>query len=312
MSNNNTNPPINSDKVWTTLITNISYLSGLLTLHHSLLRVNSSYPLLALYTDSFPLSSLSSLHSRGISTLHIPHILPPNSKSYSNDPRFIDCWTKLIPFSFTQFTKIIQLDSDMLILRNMDELFSLSLNNSTRLFAAGHACVCNPLQNPHYPKSWNPQNCAFNSPLLSPKEAQTSGGNPLILSPNLSYCNGGLQVVQPSLILWNQIQNYMNTHAAELDFADQSVLSELFKGKWVALPYIYNALKTMRWEGVHRNIWMDDKVKNIHYILTPKPWEIEEDDGLREEDKETHKWWKEMNEERKRNERERGISDEWS
>jgi len=23
-----------------------------------------------------------------------------------------------------------------------------------RVFAAGHACVCNPLKKPHYPKDW--------------------------------------------------------------------------------------------------------------------------------------------------------------
>ncbi|KMU92171.1 hypothetical protein CIHG_10032 [Coccidioides immitis H538.4] len=40
--------------VWTTLITNTDYLPGLLTLEYSLKRVGSKYPLIALYTDSFP------------------------------------------------------------------------------------------------------------------------------------------------------------------------------------------------------------------------------------------------------------------
>jgi hypothetical protein len=26
--------------------------------------------------------------------------------------------------------------------------------NGQRVFAAGHACACNPLKKPHYPKDW--------------------------------------------------------------------------------------------------------------------------------------------------------------
>ncbi|KAK3996701.1 glycosyltransferase [Cladorrhinum sp. PSN332] len=304
--------PVDSDKVWTTLITNTSYLPGLLTLHFSLLKSKSRYPLIALYTDSFPASALTALHARQILTQHINTILPTSSKSYSNDPRFADCWTKLVPFSLTQYARIIQLDSDMLILRNMDELFDIPLNSTTRIFAAGHACVCNPLHKPHYPSSWKPSKCAFTSQSANSDLAQQNGGDPLALSPELSYCNGGLQVVQPSLKLWDQIQAYMNAHASELDFADQSVLSEVFKGRWVALPYVYNALKTMRWDGVHNDIWRDEEVKNVHYILTPKPWEEEEQEDKDESKEETHKWWKDVDAQRKRNEKERGISDEWS
>lgn len=79
---------------------------------------------------------------------------------YSNDPRFYDCWSKLTPFSLTEFDRVVQLDSDMLVRRNMDELMELELDGPElagrggRVFAAGHACVCNPLKKPHYPKNW--------------------------------------------------------------------------------------------------------------------------------------------------------------
>ena len=54
----------------------------------------------------------------------------------------------------------MQLDSDMLVMRNMDELMDIELDsalsegNGHRVFAASHACVCNPLKKPHYPKNW--------------------------------------------------------------------------------------------------------------------------------------------------------------
>ena len=89
------------------------------------------------------------------------------------------------------------------------------------------------------------------------------------------------------------------------EFADQSLLSDLFEGRWVALPYIYNALKTIAWEGVHKPIWRDDKVKNVHYILSPKPWDEKEG----EEAYETHKWWRKVNNERLAREKAEGIED---
>ena len=55
---------------------------------------------------------------------------------------------------------MVQLDSDMLVLQNMDELMGMELDGpelggkGKKVFAAGHACVCNPLKKPHYPKDW--------------------------------------------------------------------------------------------------------------------------------------------------------------
>ena len=89
------------------------------------------------------------------------------------------------------------------------------------------------------------------------------------------------------------------------DFADQSLLGDLFFGRWVALPYVYNALKTLRWKGIHDQIWQDDQIKNIHYILSPKPWD--EKDG--ESKDETHAWWRKYNNERLESEKQNGIDD---
>lgn len=92
---------------------------------------------------------------------------------------------------------------------------------------------------------------------------------------------------------------------------------------------MYNALKTLRWEGVHKEIWRDDKVKNVHYILAPKPWDEVDArtgewkglDGSNGEkgmkggrdgrDLESTRWWVEINRERKEDEKRRGIEDEF-
>jgi lipopolysaccharide biosynthesis glycosyltransferase len=120
--------------------------------------------------------------------------------------------------------------------------------------------------------------------------------------------NGGLQVVNPSLAVYNQILAHMESDAAiDMDFADQSLLSDLYKGRWVPLPYIYNALKTLRWEGVHKEIWRDDSVKNVHYILAPKPWDEIDSEGKFIGTEESHVWWVEANQDRLRKEKESGV-----
>lgn len=118
--------------------------------------------------------------------------------------------------------------------------------------------------------------------------------------------NGGLQVVNPSVQTYNLISSALaSSTASSYDFADQSLLGDLFHGRWVTLPYTYNALKTMREKGVHDAIWRDEEVRNVHYILSPKPWDEEEG----RESLESHKWWWGYNRERLEEEKRAGIED---
>ncbi|WEW57139.1 hypothetical protein PRK78_002600 [Emydomyces testavorans] len=312
-----------SKKVWTTLITNTDYVSGLLTLDYSLKRVGSKYPLIALYTDSFPPEGHAALDARCVPKRHIPYLLPSAHKDYSNDTRFYDCWSKLAPFALVDYDRVVQLDSDMLVLRNMDELMDLELDNAAlggtgpRVFAASHACVCNPLNKAHYPKEWTSANCAFTRQHNDADRAQKEGAPP---TTGLAIPNGGLQVVNPSMGVYNRILECLQTPAAtsNYDFADQSLLADLFPGRWVAIPYIYNALKTLRWEGVHDVIWRDEEVKNVHFILSPKPWDEHwrklppdgENATQAAKVDETHDWWWEINNERLAEEKRLGIPED--
>ncbi|QGA19877.1 hypothetical protein EYB26_007572 [Talaromyces marneffei] len=303
-------------KVWTTLITNTAYLSGLLTLEYSLRKVGSKYPLVALYTDTFPEEGHAALDARGILKKRVPYLLPSIPKDYTNDMRFYDCWSKLTPFSLVEYDRVVQLDSDMLVLRNMDELMELELDapdlagTGNKVFAASHACVCNPLKKPHYPKDWISENCGYTSQHNTPDVAQTEGASP---SFGLGIPNGGLQVVNPSKGTYDKIVAQLGSAAtSDYEFADQSLLSDVFYGRWIALPYIYNALKTMRRKGVHDAIWRDESVKNVHYILSPKPWDdVDEKDPSKPGYDASHEWWRMLNKERLEDEKQRGINDQF-
>lgn len=195
----------------------------------------------------------------------------------------------------------------MLLLRSIDSLMDLPLSPSS-VFAASHACTCNPAQKPHYPKDWVRASCAHTFAESAHEKYQDEGPE---CGRGLGLCNGGLLVVEPRKEYYDLIMETINQPAAtdSYDFADQSLLSDVFKGRWLGLSYTYNALKTMRW--CHKELWRDEEVRNVHYILSPKPWDETEEEKKAEGRDETHKWWWEANEERKREERERGIVDEW-
>lgn len=63
----------------------------------------------------------------------------------------------------------------------------------------------------------------------------------------------------------------MNTHpdVPNMLFFDQDLLTIVYRDKWIPMPYTYNALKTLR--SCHSDIWKDEDVKILHYILD-KPW----------------------------------------
>ncbi|KAJ0269527.1 hypothetical protein COL940_012368 [Colletotrichum noveboracense] len=81
---------VQSDKVWASLITNMSYLPGLLTLHHSLVSSNTVYPFIALHTDSFPTEGRAALAARGIPLHRVPRLRPAGTRAYTREPRFED------------------------------------------------------------------------------------------------------------------------------------------------------------------------------------------------------------------------------
>ncbi len=84
--------------------------------------------------------------------------------------------------------------------------------------------------------------------------------------------NSGTVVLDPSKKLADALFAFLSTNDKLLTyiFPDQDLLSDFFDWKWKSIPWYYNALRTLR--SIHPDVWDDEQVRCIHYILPDKPW----------------------------------------
>lgn len=287
-------------QAWVTLLTKASYLPGVITLAHSLSKHKTSYPLVVLVTPAVPASYMQALelecvHNPLLLIQHTsPLLLPRSQKTTLIASRFEDTWTKLRAFELTEYSTCVFLDADIAVYKNMDDIFSFELPGDDWI-AACHPCVCNFDHDDFAPSDWNARNCAY-TPLSHPSALSKGFPVPKTASPPNTHTliNGGVFLYRPSPALWDAMHTHFLTsnELSTYKFPDQDFLAAFFLHNWVSLPWKYNALKTMKqW---HTNIWRDDEVCGLHYIVD-KPWNrrIASDGigGHLGRDGETHTWW---------------------
>ena len=165
------------------------------------------------------------------------------------------------------------LDSDTIVLQNLDEIFQLDGNPE---FAAVQTCICNPAKNPSYPSYWIPSNC--------PHTVEGSSTN----KEECRMFNSGVFLFHPNKEVFQEMLNCLNQwDLNQFPFADQCFLNKFYRNKWKSLPSIYNSLKTF--SLTHPNLWDTSKIKIIHYILV-KPWETT-DSSNQIYEKVNELWW---------------------
>lgn len=283
---------------YATLITRQSYLAGVVILAHTLQKHGSKYPLVVLYTPSLSNDAVRVLEIEAGKSNIIPRkcdfLLPPSgTKVTLIAERFEDTWTKLRVFELFEYEAVCYLDADMAVFKNMDVIFEEAVRLPQNWVAANHACVCNLDFDSWAPDDWRPENCAY-TPLFHP-EALTKSIQPSTDAPRTyNLLNGGMLLFHPSEPLWNAMLVEFNSTQllSTFQFPDQDFLAHFFEGRWRALGWQYNAIKTMRYW--HPNIWRDEEVISLHYIVD-KPWaaRVGKDGvaGYLGRDGATHKWW---------------------
>jgi alpha-N-acetylglucosamine transferase len=267
-------------RAWATLLTQPGYLVGVRALQASLRRVGSAYPLVVAVTAGVGPQDRAVLEADGCLLREVEPLRPPRGLAdrYAN-ARFAEVWTKLGVWRMTEFQRLVVLDADMLVTQNMDELFDLALDDDQ--IAACHACRCNPNRIASYPPTWTPAGCAYTFASRTGPETDVEVPDP--------YFNGGILVLRPDLATFHALVAELGSvqDLSRYVFAEQDFLNEHFRGRWVVLPYVYNALKTLPFQ--HPEVWDDAAVKNIHFIID-KPWESPLDPASRYHDLE-QLWW---------------------
>jgi glycogenin len=103
------------------IITSNNFLEGVLVLHYSLGKTNSKYPFLLLVTPNISEEVLKVLSKHGIQYAIVQNI--ENPTQVDAEHRWFPTYPKLNIFGLIQFDKLVYLDADMVVFRNIDELF---------------------------------------------------------------------------------------------------------------------------------------------------------------------------------------------
>ncbi|KAI1134484.1 nucleotide-diphospho-sugar transferase [Hypoxylon sp. FL0543] len=292
-------PPTPKRRAYATLITRASYLAGVVILAETLRKHQAAYPLIVLYTATLLPAAVRALElesPRSNLILHQCHpLIPPSDAKPAAliAERFADTWTKLRVFELFGYDAVCYLDADMAALGNVDAVFENLRRLPDGWLVANHVCVCNLDRDPWAPEDWRPANCAY-TPLSHPA-ALSDPTQPVPGSPGTHHLmNGGMFLFRPNKALWEAMMEFFqNTPLLPtFKFPDQDFLAHFFAGRWRAVGWQYNALKTMRYW--HPNIWRDDEVVCLHYVVD-KPWtqRVGRDGvaGYRGCDGVTHGWW---------------------
>ncbi len=107
----------------TTLCGGDAYTPGVEALGRSLAETGTSAPRLVLATDDVTEEARSRMRAQGWEVLPIEPIECPTPERDMLYPRFAKTFTKLRAFGLENLDKIVLLDADTIVLRNIDELF---------------------------------------------------------------------------------------------------------------------------------------------------------------------------------------------
>lgn len=114
---------MNDNYAFMSIITSDDYLPGLLVLYKSLIATNTKYSFLVLLTPDINIDTISVLKKYGIPYKIVTNKIS-NPTNVDNNHRWFPTYSKLTVFDQTQYKKVVYLDADMLILRNIDDLFN--------------------------------------------------------------------------------------------------------------------------------------------------------------------------------------------
>lgn len=224
-----------------TLLTNESYLPGVLTLGKVLKAQHDTTHKLAVLINS---AALSEDAIALIETIYDDVIDIKDELIYSpvatvrallGRPELAVTYSKIHLWGLTQYSKLVYLDADTLPLQSLDGLFDLEV-------------------------------------ALHEVHASPDAGWPDIF-------NSGVLVLQPNQDIFASLVKFINTEETpSFDGADQGLFNEFFnlssssKGNWKRLPFLYNVTPNATYQYTPAFDRFVKDIKLVHFIGESKPW----------------------------------------
>ncbi|KAF8941468.1 Glycogenin-1 [Dissophora ornata] len=230
-------------EAYITLLTNNSYASGALVLAYSLRVSQTSKQLAILITSEVSRSIRDRLAAVYDAVIEIGEINSHSTKNLQllGRPELGVTLTKIHVFNQTQYSKVVFLDADTLVLRNVDDLFDKAANGSV---------------------DDNDRNRRF--------AAAPDAGWP-------DCFNSGVFVCRPSYQDYNGLIEMANQQGT-FDGGDQGLLNSYFSG-WSTgdssnrLPFLYNTTPTSVYSYAPAFQQYRDKLAIVHFVGSFKPWQ---------------------------------------
>ena len=110
-------------RAYITLLSTENYLPGVLALHESLRRTGTPHPLVVAISAHLPPHIDQMLEDAAMAVRRIPESTAIPSEIINGNGHWGYTFDKIHLFGLDEFSKLVYVDSDMIVLANMDELF---------------------------------------------------------------------------------------------------------------------------------------------------------------------------------------------
>lgn len=233
-------------RAYVTLLSDDNYLAGVVTLAYSLTQHGNTHELIVMINDQLSENTLLVLQHMQLKCYRAPKLQYTN-QSNSNmtangwPPQMINTADKLSVFTLTEYDKLVYVDADMLVLKNIDFLFDCPHGSA----AMDLGLIHNPIHTPQY----NQAQCDY-----------------------FKNFNSGLFVFEPNLNDYQTCLQLMQT----IEGFDQEILRELWS-HWqhtpaLHLPQTCNVFAKKLTEYIRLGFFGFTDVHILHYTYQPKPW----------------------------------------
>ncbi|AQN68077.1 putative glycosyltransferase [Saudi moumouvirus] len=229
----------------TVMYGNNIYLTGALVLGYTLYKTKTEYDRIILVTPDVSDLYKSYLSDMYTKIIDIDYVQVNSNIFLEQETRFRDVFTKLACLNLVQYQKIILLDLDMIVAKNIDHLFKLN---------PPAACL----------KKYH---ISYGKKIPS---KMICDGNKLVGS-----INAGLMLLHPDKKEWISIQNDImnNNQINKYKYPEQDYLSLRYCDKWTSITFNYNFQFGLT-NRVKKYSYGINNIYVIHYSSSYKPWNI--------------------------------------